>query len=144
MDDFLSHLPPEALAQLLGMGSLDERGGIIEDQLKQALALRQPTEQQHSTGIGPALGGHGDIFRGVGGGIAERDLRGQQQANLAKKDAGRATFADLLRQMGAPAAAPPGYADQQPQGELAQPMGPDSPFGPKQRAMYGAPIGPQL
>lgn len=97
-ESYIANLSPEALKQLLGMGTLDERGGIVQDQIKQAMAMRDPIAGQHSTGMGAALGGLGDVFRGIGGGVAEHGLRQQQQGLLAQKDAGRQSFGNLLIQ----------------------------------------------
>lgn len=99
--ELLGSLPPEALQQLLGMGTLDERGDLLQQQLLQAQALQNPTSGDHSTGMGAALGGLGDVFRSVGGGMQQNKAQGQQLDILGKKDAGRAAFAraasDYLR-----------------------------------------------
>lgn len=100
MDDLnalLSQMSPEELEQLLGMGTLDERGAMLNQQMAQAEALRQPSGQQHSTGWGAALGGVGDMARQIAGTRQMDALRQQQEALLGKKDAGRGLYVDAMR-----------------------------------------------
>lgn len=96
MDDFSQlweSLPPEVQEQLLGMGTLDERGALLQQQMAQAEALRQPSGKQYSTGLGAALGGMGDLARTIGGTMDMSRLQKEQEALLGKKDAGRMSFA---------------------------------------------------
>ena len=93
----LSSLSPEELEQLLGMGTLDERGTLLEQQLQQAEALRNPSGQGHLTGLGGALGGFSNAVRDVQGAYTQGKLREQQAALLAQKDAGRGLYVDALR-----------------------------------------------
>lgn len=100
MDDLntlLAQMSPEELEQLLGLGTLDERGGMLQQQMAQAEALRQPSGQQYSTGWGAALGGVGDLTRQIAGTRQMDALRQQQEAILGKKDAGRGLYVDALR-----------------------------------------------
>lgn len=98
-ESYIANLSPEELKQLFGMSTLDERGNVIQDQMRQAMALRDPISGQHSTGMGAALGGLGDVFRGIGGGVAERGLRADQQENLGKKDAGNQLYGKIWQMM---------------------------------------------
>ena len=117
-----SQLPPEALAQLMELGVLDEQGAQLEQQMQQAQALRHSAgAQQQSTGLGAGLAGLGDILNAVRGGLQSRDLRRQQQELLGKKTSGRSVLADLLRNRQQPA--PPPMLQQ------ANPQRPFSPFG---------------
>lgn len=96
MDEFSQmweSLPPEVQEQLLGMGTLDERGALLQQQMAQAEALRQPSGKQYSTGLGAALGGLGDVTRMIGGTMDMGRLQKEQEALLGKKDAGRMSFA---------------------------------------------------
>jgi hypothetical protein len=106
MDDLnalLSQMTPEELEQLLGMGTLDERGGLLQQQMMQAEALRKPSGQQYSTGLGAALGGMGDLARTIGGTMDMGRLQKEQEALLSQKDAGRGKYVDALRRRpGAP------------------------------------------
>lgn len=100
MDDLnalLSQMSPEELEQLLGMGTLDERGGMLQQQMAQAEALRQPSGRQASTGWGAAFGGIADGLRNIQGTQQMDTLRQQQEALLNKKDAGRGKYVDALR-----------------------------------------------
>lgn len=98
LDALLSQLSPEEIAELMGMGTLDERGSLLDQQLAQAQALRQPQSGPHSTGMGAALGGLGDAVRSFSGGIQELGLRDQQRGLLNQKDQGRQKFLEMLRQ----------------------------------------------
>ena len=94
---FLESLTPEEQQQQQGLGTLDERGQLLDAQLAQARALQnQPTAQRGTVGgaIGSGLAGVLDTVRG---GLQERDVRGQQQALLGQKDAGRTAYAEALR-----------------------------------------------
>lgn len=94
---------PEAFKKHVGMGTLDERGALLEQQLKQAQALRQPQGKEYSTVAGNLLGGMGDIFRGVAGGMKESQLQERQLALLGQKDEGRLkydqTYMEELRKL---------------------------------------------
>lgn len=93
---FLASLTPERRAQNAEMGTLDERGQILEEQLALAQGLQsRPTAQRGTLGgtIGSGLGGIVDAIRG---GLQERDLRAQQQALLRRKDEGRRAYQDDL------------------------------------------------
>lgn len=111
-EGILSQLTPEELQQLMGMGTLDERGQLLQQQLQMADALRQPQAGEHSTGLGAALGGLGDVLRGTIGGIAGKQAMGKMEGLMGQKDAGRNTFlqAFLKGQRGG-AAGPMGAGD---------------------------------
>jgi hypothetical protein len=93
----LASASPEELEQLMGMGTLDEKGGLLEQQMAQAQALRSNHSQGHSTGLGAGLGGLADILNGYASGRQQKETGEQQQALLAQKDSGRNLYADLLR-----------------------------------------------
>lgn len=100
MDDLnalLSQMSPEELEQLLGLGTLDERGGMLNQQMAQAEALRQPSGRQATTGWGAAFGGAADGLRNIQGMQQMDAIRKQQEALLGKKDAGRGLYANALR-----------------------------------------------
>lgn len=99
MDGFglLADLPPEALQQLLALGTLDERGQLLANQMAQAQALQNHATAQRGT-VGGAIGsGLGGVVDAIRGGLAENQLRQQQQSLLGQKDAGRSAYADALR-----------------------------------------------
>lgn len=108
MDELLSQFSPEELAELIGLGTLDERGALLQDQMAQAQALRQPQAGHHTTGMGAALGGLGDVVRGFAGARQTTALGAQQAELLGQKDKGREMFLRALRQRGqvGPAAPP--------------------------------------
>lgn len=107
----LSSATPEELEQLFGMGTLDERGGLLDQQLAQAMALRQGGGRQHTTGAGAALGGIGDVLNGVRSFQQEQQIRGQQQDLLGQKDAGRNLYVEMLRRRRQPSDTPPGSGE---------------------------------
>jgi hypothetical protein len=109
LQQLLSQATPEELQQLLGLGTLDERGGLLEQQLAQAQALRTNNAAHHSTGLGAGLAGIGDALTGYASGAQQKALGAQQQALLAQKDAGRNVYVDLLRRR--PGAATAGAGD---------------------------------
>lgn len=94
--DLLESMPPEMVDQLLGLSVMGEKGGLLQEQLAQAQAMGQPSGRQFSTGMGAGLGGLGDLLRQLGGGLREKDLRGQQSALLSEKLAGRKALAGLI------------------------------------------------
>lgn len=93
----LGSYSPEELEQQVGMGTLDERGQLLDAQLAQARALQNRPMAQHSTAAGALGSGLASVLDTVRGGLMEKDLRGQQQALLAQKDAGRTAYAEALR-----------------------------------------------
>jgi hypothetical protein len=102
LDRFMSQFTDEELAQLFGAGTLDERGALLNQQMMQAEALRKPSGQQHSTGLGAALGGMGDLARTIGGTMDMSRLQKEQEALLGQKDKLRQTYGQRFRQMGQP------------------------------------------
>lgn len=96
-DALLQQMTPEELEQLLGLGTLDERQGMLGHQMAQAELLKQPSNKQYSTGWGAALGGLGDVIRaGQGQYQLEQAQQGMEDI-LAQKDAGRGLYADAIR-----------------------------------------------
>lgn len=100
MDDLetlLSQMSPEELEELLRLGTLDERGALLEQQLAQAQALRQPDNRQHYSGFAGAMAGLSNAANNVYGAYQQKKLGEQQQALLGQKDAGRGLYADAIR-----------------------------------------------
>jgi uncharacterized small protein (DUF1192 family) len=97
MEELLSQLPPEALQQLLGLGTLDERDALLQQQMQQAEALRRGSGKEYSTGAGAALGGLGDMVRAVRGRMMDKDATTKREELLGKKDAGRNAYVEALR-----------------------------------------------
>ena len=82
-------LGPEGFRKMTGMGTLDERGNLIAQQLAQAQEFSRPQGRNYGSVAGNILGGLGDIVRQVGGGLQTQGLQGQQRGILDQKDAGR-------------------------------------------------------
>lgn len=94
---FLQSLTPEQMQQMQGMGTLDERGQSLEEQLAAAQALQNRATAQRGT-LGGAIGsGLGGVIDAVRGGMQERDVRQQQADVLGQKDAGRTAYSEALR-----------------------------------------------
>ncbi|RKH08993.1 hypothetical protein D7X74_30385, partial [Corallococcus sp. CA047B] len=97
---FISALSPEEQQQLFGMGTLDERSAMLEKQLAQAQALRQPSGKTTDTGVGGALSGINDAMKNMYGTYKENQLQEQQMQLLNQKDDGRNLYASLLSKLG--------------------------------------------
>lgn len=95
--DLLNNLPPEVLDQLLNLGIAGDQGGILDQQIQQAQALRKPSGVPHTTGAGAALGAFADTLNAGAGGVREAQLRKQQQELLAQQVAGRKALLETLR-----------------------------------------------
>jgi hypothetical protein len=110
--ELLQGLPPEVLQQLMGMGGIPDQMGLEQQRMAMGSQLGQPTSGNHTTAQGAALGGIGDILRGVGGGLMQGQGIVNQQKLLKDQTAGRNQYAtsiqDFLRkrrqQPGAPMA----------------------------------------
>lgn len=82
-DDFLQKfgLSPEQM----GFAQMEpERMQALNDQIQQALALRNAPMAHHTTGVGSGLESLGHIFNVVNGGMRERKYRDQQEAMRQK------------------------------------------------------------
>lgn len=98
----LSQMSPEELEQLLGLGTLDERGEALQQQMALAQALQQPTGGHPSiTPLGGALGALNNGLRYIHGANKLEKLQKDQEALLAKKDEGRGLFVDAMRRRAA-------------------------------------------
>lgn len=89
-------LDPEALKQLLGLGTLDDRGALLQQQMGQAQQFTQPVGKNYGTVGGNIAGGLGDIARQFIGGRQVAGLQGQQTGLLDQRDAGRGAYADAM------------------------------------------------
>ncbi|AAK94390.1 hypothetical protein Mx8p55 [Myxococcus phage Mx8] len=96
-DALLQQMTPEELEQLIGLGTLDERQGLLDQQMAMAQALQQPSGKQSSTGWGAALGGLGDVVRGFQGQHKLQQAQAGMEDLLAQKDAGRLLYTDAIR-----------------------------------------------
>lgn len=100
MDEFsalLQSLSPENQQLLLGMGSLDDRGALLEKQMAQAQALRAPRSGSGGL-LGQGLADFGNMMRDNRGREEADGIRSQQSALLDKQDAGRLAYAKALAQ----------------------------------------------
>lgn len=101
-DDLFSQLTPEQLQALLQGGTLQDKGGLLAQQLEQ---LMGPAEhREYSTPLGAGLGGIAEAMTGTANAFHAKALRGQQQENIDAQGDLVGKYAQLLRPpQGAPA-----------------------------------------
>ena len=118
----LAGLTPDQLQQLMQLGSLDEEGGQLQDQLAQAQALQSAPMTHHVSPFGAAFGGLAGAINSYRGAKEEKSLRARQQDISKQKQDARALYARAL--MGATATP----AEMGPAGGLqeAQLLGPNA------------------
>jgi hypothetical protein len=97
MNDILSSLSPEEIHQLMGLSTADEQEAQLQAQLQQAEELRRAKSGAHTTGLGAALGGLGDVVNSGIGAYQQHKLHGQEQDLLGQKRAGREKYLEILR-----------------------------------------------
>jgi hypothetical protein len=82
--------PEQRQAMFEAFGSENK---ALEGQLGEAEAMGQPVSAGHTTGIGAALGGLGDIFRAGGSHARQSELHAKQQALFDRQRADAAARA---------------------------------------------------
>lgn len=97
LEALMASLSPEELEQLMGLGTLDEQGALLEQQQAQAQGLLRGGNAQRTTGIGAALSGLGDAVGAGVGAYRQGKLNEQQKALVDQKQTGRNLYADALR-----------------------------------------------
>ena len=75
----LSSLPPDQLAELLGLSTADEKQALLEQQLQQALALRNHARPQHDSPGGAAFGALSQMLDSASSIGQEQKLRAQME-----------------------------------------------------------------
>ena len=95
----LGDIPPEVLQQLLGLSTIDDEDALLQQQMGMAEALRQPA-QRHSTPLGAALGGLGEVVSNVGASLRGNELMKQRGELTKRRQTGRNAYVDALRAMG--------------------------------------------
>jgi hypothetical protein len=84
MNDF--SLPPDVVAQLMQMGSLNRQDELLQQQLAQAEALRQ-TPQRHSYGAMAGIGnGIANAVNGIHAGFMQHDAQQGLQGNAGHEN----------------------------------------------------------
>lgn len=96
-------LSPEQLAALLQGSTLQDQGGLLEQQLADLLGGGMQ-HREHSTPIGAGLGGIAEALDGTANAFHAKALRGDQQKNLDAQGKLKGEFASLLRGPKDPAA----------------------------------------
>jgi len=96
-NDALARIPPEQLAQMMGLGTLDERGAMLEQQMEQARALQGQPTTKRLTAKGATLSGLAGIGNAAISGYTQYKTGQQQKSLLDQKDAGRKSMLDAYR-----------------------------------------------
>jgi hypothetical protein len=97
MEEFdISMLSPEQLEILLGLSTADERSRLVEQQLAQVGALRQP-QPNWKTSAGAVTGGAATLVDNFGDIIERKSLAAKQEEQLAAKERARAEFVRALQ-----------------------------------------------
>lgn len=97
--DPLASMSPEQIAQYAGMGSLDDRMGLAQQQQARADALREYEAPRMMTPGGAIGAGIGDLAREVGGGIGGMRAQDKMQGILGQQDAGRKSYMEALAEL---------------------------------------------
>lgn len=103
MDDLtalLQFFSPEELQQYTDMGSLEDRGGLLQQQMAMANALRNQETPQRMTPGGAIGEGIGSLARQIGGGIGVMRAQSGLKDIYGKQDAGRNAYAEAMRSRG--------------------------------------------
>jgi len=98
MDDYnniFSRLGPDGLQALMGMGGLDEQGDQLDQQMQQALALRQPGPARYG-GVGQGLQSIADTLNAFRSYRDQNALKGKIQSNIDAKTSARNRMAQAL------------------------------------------------
>lgn len=77
---------------MLGMGELDDQQSAADEQAAQAQALMQANGQHHSSPVGAALGGVGDIIRAYVGGTQAKDAKAERKRIAGERTTRRQRF----------------------------------------------------
>lgn len=78
-DDLLANIPPELLAELMGLSSMDDEQALLEQQLARAQALRQGGNQQYRTPGAAGVQALGNLVRGGVGLAQESGVQAKQK-----------------------------------------------------------------
>jgi hypothetical protein len=103
------------LEYALGAGNYNEQDRAIQQQLAQAMALRNRPQPQHTTGAGALMGGIGNIIQQATSYGQEGKLRQQDQALQSQRTQQMQALISALRgQQPAQQGVPPGIANPNP------------------------------
>ncbi len=86
-------MSPEDIEQIIGLGSMDEKGQALDLQMQQAQELARPKSGRHSSVAGTVIGGLGDLLGAGVGAYGQYKTREQQQELLDQKEAARKKYA---------------------------------------------------
>jgi hypothetical protein len=142
LNQLLEGMTPEELQRLIHMGTLGEERRLVDEEMQRALAFGKPSEHQHSTGLGAALGGAADLVRALRSKKMMGPLRAKERSLIDQQEQGRFSQAnalvEALRRKKA-SAAPVDVARQAEPIDAPESLAPEPPrFGPfKDR--YGSP-----
>lgn len=109
-----AQLPPEALQQLMKLGGLEHKNRLLEQQMAEAMGLRNKRYPQAIGAGAGALYGLADVLNTVNSYKQQHELQTQESQNMAEQDAGRQIFGTALARE-----ENPGYGYGQPLAESA-------------------------
>lgn len=92
------YLTPEMAQRLANVAYAPEEQGGLQDQLAQAIALRNGQERHHESSKAALYDGIGDIARNIGSFGQENKIRGQQ-TNLLNSQ--KSAYGDYMKQLAA-------------------------------------------
>lgn len=95
LDELLDTLSEEELAQLLNLGTMDERQGLMQQEYGQVESLR-PEAQQHSTALGAILGGLGNAGGNLMASMHQKKLMGGMEGITDERQGGRDLYAKVI------------------------------------------------
>lgn len=95
----LAQMDPAVLDELMRLGTLDERNALLEQQIAQAQALRQPDNAQHYSALGGVLGGLNSAIGNIYGTYKTEKAAAEQQNLLKQKDAGRGLYVQEMMRL---------------------------------------------
>lgn len=93
MADFPTDLPPELLAQLMGLSTVPDEMALVDEQLARAKALRQAGLRFTTPGAA-GVQALGNLARGGISLAQENDLSAQKRALIDQLRSGRLSFAE--------------------------------------------------
>lgn len=78
-EDLLANIPPEVLAELMGLSSMEDEQALLAQQLARAQALRQGRNQQYRNPAASGVQALGNLVRGGVGLAQEGGLQAKQK-----------------------------------------------------------------
>lgn len=131
--------PPDPLSRLMGLSTLDDKNAILQQQIAQAMALRNKPRHHYSTWGGALAGGLGDVIDSANSKSQEDRLRGQENANLDEMGMRRGEYgSQIMNALGGGAPGQMGPDTSFAQAPQSMAPGPSDAMGPMQGPAQGS------